>query len=332
MRIEDRGPLGGTGALGPDAEKEREVRSKGTSGASGAVPDAVRPSYASMLEGLAAFAPTDLGTDFEARLAEIAQKMQDAKGEADMDRLSNEQETKRNQIQENRDRLGAAQGKMEGSAVADDAGRVSAIIGSVAAGLGAAAMMVVGAVVTAVPGLQVLGGAMFIGGMFMAAGAINGLVAGASDSGMGVAGNLLTAIGVEDDVAAGWDMAASITLAVGAVVSAVVGTAISGGAGAPAAVGAMLTLVNAVNAATSSVTAVATSTSGLVANALRSDAAEMRAQTQESQAVIQQIDGLMEELMDFLRTSTDQVNALLDSAMQLHRDTGDSLSRTRFAG
>ena len=58
----------------------------------------------------------------------------------------------------------------------------------------------------------------------------------------------------------------------------------------------------------------------------------MRAQTQESQAVIQQIDGLMEELMDFLRTSTDQVNALLDSAMQLHRDTGDSLSRTRFAG
>ena len=142
MRIEDRGPLGGTGALGPDAEKEREVRSKGTSGASGAVPDAVRPSYASMLEGLAAFAPTDLGTDFEARLAEIAQKMQDAKGEADMDRLSNEQETKRNQIQENRDRLDAAQGKMEGSGVADDAGRVSAIIGSVAAGLGAAAMMV----------------------------------------------------------------------------------------------------------------------------------------------------------------------------------------------
>ncbi|NIZ12022.1 hypothetical protein [Phaeobacter sp. HF9A] len=335
MRIETQAGLTAQITTQQDDSKKSGAKSTGSAAASGPVPDAdsaQRPSYASMLEGLAAFAPTDLGTDFESRLAEIAQKMQDAKGEADLDRLSNEQEAKRQQIQENREKLDSAQGKMDDAEVAHDTGRVSSIVGSIAAAVGAAAMIAVGTVVAAVPGLQVLGGAMVVGGIFMAASAINGMVAGASDSGMGLSGTVLEAMGVDRDTAAALDMAANITLAVGALASSVVGAALSGGAAAPAAIASAITLVNAVNAAVAGTSAVATSTVNLVANAIKSDATEMRAQTQETQAAMQQGDDLIDQVMEFVAKSNEQFNALLDSITSLQRDTGDSLSRTRFAG
>lgn len=309
----------------------------GSAGVDGVVPDAVTlqpAAYSTMLAGLAAFAPNMNMADFETRLAEVASKLQEARGDASLDRLRNEQELKKQQIEDNKELLATSQGKADNAEIAKDGSRVSSGVGALLQGVGAAALILAGAVLAALPGgvTQVAGVALIVAGGFMMASAINSGVAAATDHGMGIGGSMATLFGADADTARGVDLAASITLAVGTLVAMGVAVVASGGAASPAMAAVMSGTIGMASSVAGGAGMVTSAAGNAVATGFAVDAAYSQAELQEQQAGMQQIDDRVDQLLGFVASSNEQYNAMIDAITEMAQETAASLSSARFAG
>ncbi|WP_284262752.1 hypothetical protein [Roseicyclus amphidinii] len=319
-------PLDGTAGVGT-----------GVGGVNGPVPDTVSQqpaAYASMLAGLAAFAPdADMG-DFETRLAEVAGKLQEARGDASLDRLKNEQELKKQQIEENKELLQTSQDKAEGAEVARDGSRVTSGVGALLQGVAAVAMIIGGAALMAVPGgaTQVAGVALIVAGGFMAASAINSGIAASTDHGMGAVGSIAMLANADADTARTMEIVSTITLAVGTLVASVVAAVASGGVAAPAAAAQLAATMGTVSALVGAAGSLTSSAGGMVSSAVASDAAHAQADLQEQQAGMQQTDDRVDQLLSFVASSNEQYNAMIDAITEMALETAQSLTSARFAG
>lgn len=329
------GPLSGLEATTEIVSDETQPGS-GVGGQNGNVPDA---SNQAMTLGLAmallSFLPTDLGSDFETRLAEVTDKLKATTSEAEKSRVNNEMENKRLNIEENEARMEEAQTKMDDAEASAENGAIWDKISIAFQLLGAVLMAALGAVLIATGVGAAAGGLMIAGAVLMTLSAINSIVAQTTEDGLGIAGSIAKSSGADMETAGHWDMGIGITLAVATAVVAIASTVITAGAAGPALVGAVQSLLSAASSVASSAGAVSGAVSAgykMDATFDRTDATEKQAQMKDNEAFMQQLDDLIDQALTMLMAANDKFNAIMDSVTEMVQDTGNTLSNTRFAG
>ncbi|WP_163850636.1 type III secretion system translocon subunit SctE [Pseudooceanicola aestuarii] len=327
-------------------EQTQETQTGGGIGGmqNGGAPDPAAPGYGSILEGLRNFMP-ELGSEsFETRLAEITSKLKEITSQVHTDRVLNEQETKRLNMKENEAKIEESEKKLDEAEAKRKSGNIFDKISMAFQALGAFLMIAIGAALAAVPGMQAVGALMIAGGVIMAVSLINSIVQ--EETGAGIAGNLAKAIDpdISDDALMAIDMAFTITLAVAGIVAAVasgrVDAAVQGFAGLSASVAkaavetvrTVAAVAAAVTQAGSAVAQVGSAGYGLSAAEDQADAMDLQADSQAIQALMQQLDDLIDQALAMLMGASDRFNAMLDQITEMNKDSGDTLSATRFAG
>lgn len=312
-------------------ETGRASKGSGVAGAKGAAPDPGM-EFGAILSQLRNFAPAERSADFETRLAEIAAKLGETRSETDKTRVANEQEIKREQIQENKDRLEKASGLADNADAAKGIGKGANITSAVLQTVGAAALMALGGVAVATGLGAPLGAALIVAGGFMMASGVNSIVAASTDHGMGIAGSLAKAMGAEDGAARGIDIGATVTLAVASIASSIALGVVSGGAAAPVAFATASQAVNTVTSVATGAAQVGAAAAQVTSAAINAERSDLEAETIEAGARSQEGDDFIDQALQILLAGNEQFNALMDSITDMARDTGDALSSTRFAG
>lgn len=322
-----------TGSYAPDAVTEtKDKTSQGLLGGSGPAPTPEGGDYSSVLSAMRGFAPTVPLGDFEARLSEVASKMKEARSDADTERVQNQQEIKKQQIVENRQTLEQSRDKMETADGIADAEKISSTVSTALQAIGAGLMIAVGAALMAVPGTQVLGAVLIVGGALMAASAINGVVAATTDSGLGIAGSIAKAFGADDSTIMGVEIGATVALAVGSIAASVAAIVATGGAAAPAAAGALLTSVNTIVGVVGAGVQVGTSAMNVASTVYSYEGTMLQADAKDTQAEMQQGDDFIDQALSHLMDANQRFNALMDEVTGMALETSDFLSQTRFTG
>lgn len=333
-------------------EAQASGKGQGVSRAGGLAPEP--SSGMALMSALRGFAPPSHKGDFETRLAEVAQKLGDTKTEVEKERVVTEQEQKRQQIQENKDRLAQASGLADNAEVAQTSGKVWNTIGAAIQLVGGIAMAALGAAAVATGVGAPLGVALIAMGGIMAVSGLNSTVAAASENGMGIAGQIATALGADAETAAGIDLGSTIAQAVLAVAASVVFAVLTGGAAsgflaanlgalgtalASVATSATTTSIGVASATTNTVTGIAAagaqvgaSASNLSAKAYNVERSELDAQTTQSRARSQELDDFVDQAIEMLLAAHEQFNSVIDNITDLSKDTGESMSSVRFAG
>lgn len=310
--------LGGTTAL----DELKDSTGRGVLEQSGEVGDAPPPP-ATLQMALAAFAPMVMG-NFEAKLADITSRLGEMNSEVSKDRLLNEQESKRLNMQENQAKLEVSEEKMENALISGKVADVFNTISMVAQGISAGILLVAGGVLAATGVGSGAGVGLMLAGGLMVASLVNTLVQ--SETGNGVAGNVFKAMFPEMDE--GLLMAIDIAATVYLVAASIATVAFSGGAslmGAAAQIG---------TAATSIIGGVATagsSTAGIVGAVNTSEAQQMQADTKDIEAFMQQLDDIIDQAMQMLMEATQRFNAVMDGVTDMMKENADATSSTRFA-
>jgi transloator len=329
------GPLQGLTPTTEVTEGEPTTAS-GIGGQSGKVPDAGDGGLTlGLTMALLSFLPTNLGSDFETRLAEVTDKLKSTTGDAEKSRVTNEMETKRLNIEENQQRMEDAQTKMDEAEVKAESGAVWDKISIAFMALGAVLMAALGAVLIATGVGAVAGALMIAGAALMLVSVVNSLTQQLSEDGLGIAGSIAKASGAESDVISDADMGFGISLAIATAVVAIAATVVSAGAAGPALVGAVQSLLSAAGSVASTAGAVSGAVSAgykMDATFDRADATEKRAAAQDTEAFMQQLDDLVDQAMQMLMAANERFNAIVDSVTEMVQDTGNTLSNTRFAG
>lgn len=338
MRIEGTAGISSLATQGLGGIEKPEGRpGKGVGGAPGQAPD-VAGGASSLIQALRNFAPQLGKGDFEAKLAEITAKLREITGEVNTDRVQNELETKRKNMQENQAKIEESERKLDEAEAKKKKGNIFQRIAQAFQALGALIMIAAGAALMAIPGMQVVGAMMIAGGVLMAISLINSLVAEAND-GAGILGSIAKAMGASDDVIMALDMAMTAVLMIAAVVLAVKTGGASLAAAAPAMMGKIATGIQAATKAATAITAaasgVATATQkGIEMSAAsdRKEATELQARSNEIQALLQQLDDLIDQALAMLLAQSQRFNAMADALTDMMNETGDTLASTRFAG
>jgi hypothetical protein len=63
----------------------------------------------------------------------------------------------------------------------------------------------------------------------------------------------------------------------------------------------------------------------------RHDAQQMQADTKDTEAFMQQLDALIDMALSMLMDSSQRFNAIMDTVSEMTKETGDTMSNTRFA-
>ena len=314
-------PLLDVGGTTPLSEL-KDGPGRGVLDQSGEVGDAT-PAPATLQMALAAFIPMAMG-NFEAKLADITSRLGEMNGEVSKDRLLNEQETKRLNMQENQAKLEASEEKMENALISGKVADVFNTISMVAQGVSAAILLVAGGVLAATGVGSGAGVGLMLAGGLMAASLVNTLVQ--SETGNGVAGHIVK--GMFPDADEGVLMAVDIAATVYLVAASIATIALSGGAslmGVAAQIG---------TAATSIVGGVAmagSSTAGIVGAVNTNEAQQMQADTKDIEAFMQQLDDIIDQAMQMLMEATQRFNAVMSSVTDMMKENADATSSTRFA-
>lgn len=313
----------------------------GVAGASnGATPDPAAPAFGAILESLRNFMPNINSGQFETRLAEITAKLKEVSGEVNTDRVLNEQESKRLNMKENEAKIEESEKKLEDAEAKRKSGGIFDKIAMAFQALGALLMIALGAALAAVPGMQAVGGLMIAAGVIMAISLINSIVQEAND-GAGILGSLAKAINPDasDELIAGLDIGLTVTLAVVGIALAIASGRVDGVATGVTALAKAADAIRTVALTASAITNAASATAnvgsagyGMSAAESSGEAAELQADSQEIQALMQQLDDLIDQALAILMGASERFNAMLDSLTEMNKDTGDTLSSTRFAG
>lgn len=329
------GPLQGASQTTETQEIETGT-GQGVGGDTGVVPDA---SQVSLTLGLAmalqSFLPANIGADFETRLAEVTDKLKTASTEAEKNRVNNEMETKRLNIEENATRLEEAQTKMDDAEAKAESGAIWDKVSIAFMALGAVLMAALGAVLIATGVGAVAGGLMIAGAALMLVSVANSLTQQLSDNGLGIAGQIADATGASDETISNADMGFGISLAIATAIVAIAATVVSAGAAGPALVGAVQSLLSSASAATSAAGAISGAVSAgyrMDATFDRTDATKTQASAKETEAFMQQLDDLIDQALSMLMAANERFNSIIDSATEMVQDTGNTLANTRFAG
>lgn len=284
---------------------------------------------------LLSYLPTELGADFETRLAEVTDKLKATTTEAEKDRVNNEMETKKLNIEENEARMEEAQTKMDDAEASSENGAIWDKISIAFQMLGAVLMAALGAVLIATGVGGPAGALMIAGAALMMLSAINSIVAQSTEDGLGIGGSIAKASGADMETAGNVDMGVGITLAVATAVVAIAATVVTAGAAGPALVGAVQSMLSTASSIASSAGAVTSAVSAgykMDATFDRTDATEQQAQMKDTEAMMQQLDDLIDQALTMLMAANDRFNAIMDSVTEMVQDTGNTLSNTRFAG
>lgn len=308
----------------------------GVVGTYGTVPDTVVKAQF-LLESLRTMAPDKavLG-DFEVLIATVISKLKDALGKVEQSRAESEMEAKRVNIKENEAKLEDMKKKLDESEAKRKAGDLGALLQLIFEAIGGALMAIGGAVWAAFGGGQAAVGLIVSGGI-MLLNSINSAVSMAT-GGTGILGSIAKAFGASDDVAMALDMAFVGTLVV-------VGMAVAIGTGT-GAIGAAVAAENGAALAaqigvqvSNIVTSVGSAASQAATGVLKYEAAESssqakikQAQSDEIQALLKQLDDLIDMALTLLMQVQGNVNAMMDSYSEMLTDTGNTLSNTRFSG
>lgn len=290
------------------------------------------PTYDNIMQSLRNFAPVlQKFADFEAQLAEVLGKLKDALGKVQESRANSEMETKRVNILENQAKIEEAKRKLDEAEAKKNSGDILDILSLVFEAIAAAALMIGGAIVAALPGGQVAGALMVASGVLMMISVANSICA-KTNEGAGLLGSIGKAAGADPDVIAGLDGAFTGAMVISAIVLAVA----TGGAAISSTMANMAKMVTTITEATvATIQAgvdVASSALKLDASIDRKDAANSRAESTEIQALMQMLDDLIDMAMSMLMQVNNNVQAMMDSLSEMLNDTGNTLSNTKFAG
>lgn len=322
-------PVQGTGAA-----KESEKTTGQGIGGGGDGAD-VTGSGAGVPTSLLSFFPKLLGGDFETRLAEITQKMREASGTSEQERLQTREKVKQLNIQENQAKMEEATQKLEEAAKDKETSSIWGAISKAFMALGALLTAAIGAVLIATGIGAAAGAVMIAASAFMVASLVNSIVAENSDNGMGILGQILTAAGVDEETAQGVDTATAIGSAVISAALSIAAAVMTFGIAAPGAAGAVLAVSNAVQAGTAAagaVTGAVQSGYGLSAALNSGEAAELQADSKDIQAFMQQLDDIIDQALSLLMQANDRFNVMLDDITDMTQDTSNTLSAVRFSG
>lgn len=303
----------------------------GVAGSKSVVPDGGTPVYASVMQSLRTMMPNIKGGDFEALLAQVTSKLKDAMGDVQESRADNEMETKRVAVKENEAKIEEAKKKLDEAEAKKNSSNIFDILSLVFEAIAAAVLMVAGALISALPGGQALGAMMIISGAIMAISVANSICAKCND-GAGLLGSIAKAAGASDDVVMGMDIAMTVALVVGGIAAAVAtGGASFSGLATNLAKGISTGINVGLQLAQTSSTVVSASIN-MSAAVDRSDASKLKAESQDLQAMMQQLDDMIDMAMTMLMQVRSNVSAMMDSLTEMLNDTGNTLSNTKFAG
>lgn len=310
----------------------------GTAAAVGDVPGAGASTggLAGVMSALSAFLP-NVGGDFEVRLAEISQRMKETQGQVETDRATTEQEVKSQNLKENQLKLEDAAKKMEEAAEKAKSGNIWDKIAMAFQALGAVLMAVLGAVLIATGVGAGLGAALMISAALMIFSLVDQAVTEAND-GMGIFASMADAI----DKSLGGDgltdeqkMAINISSMVAVAIVGIVAAVFTGGA---SVAGVAAQMAKSLATGIEVGTGIATATAQIGAAGTKADAAatraegqELQADAQDQEAAMSMLDDIIDQALQMLMASSERFNAMIDDAVSMLKDTGDSLSKARFA-
>jgi len=310
---------------------------QGVAAFNGPTPNVAAPGFGVLLQALRNFGP-QVGSDFEARLADITSKLRDVSGEVQTDRVLNDQESKRLNMKENQAKIEESEKKLEEAEAKRESGNIFQMIAMAFQALGAILMIALGALLSAVPGMQVVAGLMIAAGVMMAISLVNSIVQ-QTNEGAGILGSIVKAAGGDEKAIMGADMGFMAAMVVASIVMAVFTGGASTAATAAQVASSMATGIKtastAVNVATSvggALAQVGSASYNLSAAQDSKEAADLQADSKEIEALMQQLDDLIDQAMEILMAQANRFNAVADTMTDMMNETGQTLANTRFAG
>ncbi len=322
-RIGD-GPSIQTGVQNVGQIKTKETGpGQGVSGQGGALGPADTGSNV-MQQALAAFAPAISG-NFEAKLADITAKLKQVTGEVDKDRVLNEQESKRLNMKENQAKIEDSEKKLEEAEAKKKSGNIFEKIGQAFQALGAILMAALGAIMIATGAGAAVGALLIAAAVMTMMALVNSIVQ--SETGAGILGNIAKAIDpdVDPNVVMGLDIGFTAVMIIGSIAA----TVATGGA---ATMGTVATIASAATQIGAGVAQIGASAFNISAAVDQSEAKQLQADTKDSEAIMQQLDDLIDQALQMLLQRSERFNALVDTVTGMMKDNTDALSATRFTG
>lgn len=310
--------------------------SPGMIGQKGTIPDALAKAQF-LLESLRTMAPDNAAMrDMEVLLASVIAKLKDALGKVEQSRADSEMQAKRVNIKENEAKLEDMKKKLDEAEAKRKSGDLGALLQLIFEAIGGALMAIGGAVWAAFGGGSAAAGLIVSGGI-MLLNSINSAVSMAT-GGTGILGSIAKAFGASDEVAMALDMAFVGTLVVVGMAMAfatgtsAIGAAVAAEKGAALAAQIGVQVSNMVTSVGSAASQVATSAVNMEATQDSAAAKIKQAQSDEIQALLKQLDDLIDMALTLLMQVQANVNALMDSYAEMLNDTGTTLSKTSFSG
>jgi hypothetical protein len=309
---------------------------KGILGQTVTVPTTVEKAQF-LLEALRTMAPDNaILKDMEVLLAMVTAKLKDALGKVEESRANSEMEAKRVGIKENEAKIAESKQKLDEAEAKRKSGDLGALLQLIFEAIAGLAQIIGGAVWAVFGGGQLAVG-MIASGAIMLMVSINSAVSMAT-GGTGILGSIAKAFGASDEVAMGLDMAfVGAMVVTGVVVAMATGTGAIGAAyaaekGAALAAQIGVQVANMITNVGSAASQVATGVVKYEAAESSSQAKMKQAQSDELQALLKQLDDLIDMALAMLMQVKGNVNAMIDSYTEMLNDTGNTLSNTRFSG
>ncbi|PLL11177.1 hypothetical protein C0V75_18020 [Tabrizicola sp. TH137] len=350
-----------TGGVTQSSQTSQTQTTTGTGviGSVGPVPDQASPVYTNLIQQLRSFLPNTTVDDFEAMLAKATSKLKDAITTVQEGRANNEMESKRVSIKENEAKIDESKKKLDEAEAKRNSGNIFDILSLVFQAIGAALLTALGAALMATGVGGGLGGMLLASGIMMMVSFVNS-VTSKENEGAGILGSIVKAAGGDDKavMAADGAFAAAMLIAAIAMIpvaaKAVPATvadmsaklskmAETLGRTLASILGEVLTKVTqaakplglALQTVTSTLdagTQIGSSGMGLAATIDKNEATKLRAESTEIQAMMQQLDDIIDMALTLLMQINGNMQGMLDQLSDMMKDTGDTLSNTRFAG
>lgn len=308
---------------------------KGANGAGGPVPDPGLfqvAAYGALMKSMMSLMPKISNDDSSVKLVEATTLMKQIVESSEKDKISIDQEKKRTAIGEKTSKLEEASKKIEESRRMRESGSIWDKIKLAFQALAALLMIVIGAVLSVIPGFQAVGGLMIAAGVLSVIMMVDAAVK--MSTGLGIAGNFAKL--AQPDNPEAWakaDMGFGISLAIVGLAAAVATFFVPGGQAS-----AIATMAQAVSTIANGVITGATAVGDIASGAIRyeatkkeSEAKELQAEGKQFEALLSQLDDFIDQALQRLMAATDRFNAMLDALTDAIQDTGNSVSRARFS-
>lgn len=343
-KVTKSGSFGYDAKTVPDAGTDRSAKNGGSGG--------VQRSYSAVMGALGRMMSKTGGDALDAELAMAISKMKDVIGDVQTGKMVNDQERKRASLSEKQEKIKESQEKFE---EAQQARKKAGIWNWVKIGISALASAIsiaVGSALTITGVGSAVGALMIAGGSIGLAMAIDSCVQ--EGTGKGVMGNLVhwgatTLAGKTDEeaskMAADWDTAVAITMAVAAVVVAVAtfGAGSSGIAtaaqGAGKAAQETMQAIKIAGDTAEGITALGTTVTTVGQAVNEYEAATISAEGKQDQADIKSMEAMLQMLDTFIDTVFEQLQESMQSANEnlatiqgSMNDHGKTMYTAKFTG